>query len=414
VLLTAREANEALLAGPDAGDEDALRARAALERHAGARRERGLAALREAWSRPDPWRGKSELAVGLRELVSATLLLPEEEAVASAGGAEVWYPSVSVRSDAVGDRVLLLELDPFDDQVRDRIELGRTPVEGARVRPGLYRVIVEREGHGFAELRRVLDDLVAGYDIEARVPPAEATTRGMIALPSGEFEFGHVDSPDDPYRIRPATVAAFWIDETEVSNADYRRFVEATGHRAPPIWPAPYDPSWDELPVVGVTWHDARAYAEWAGKRLPTLLEWERAARGTEGARFPLEDRPAEEYAAVSAAPPEFSADSPEAYWSSLRPLYLAAARPVAGRPEDAGPEGLQHAFGNAAEWTASFFAALDAGRRARLDVGARVVKGGGWSFNPTGVDLATVVQAPAGILTPTHGFRCARSAAID
>jgi iron(II)-dependent oxidoreductase len=72
---------------------------------------------------------------------------------------------------------------------------------------------------------------------------------------------------------------AFYIDVYEVTNAQYRQFMDETGHRAPHYWGDP-KVNKPKQPVVGVSWHDAKAYCEWAGKRLPTEAEWEKAARG--------------------------------------------------------------------------------------------------------------------------------------
>jgi formylglycine-generating enzyme required for sulfatase activity len=74
---------------------------------------------------------------------------------------------------------------------------------------------------------------------------------------------------------------AYYIDKYPVTNAQYGRFLDETGHRKPLLW---QHPGWDDpvQPVVGMGWDDARAYAEWAGKKLPSEAQWEKAARGTE------------------------------------------------------------------------------------------------------------------------------------
>lgn len=104
--------------------------------------------------------------------------------------------------------------------------------------------------------------------------------RPMVYVPAGEFLFG----PDR----EKVYVEAFYIDRFPVTNADYKKFVEATGHEHPAHWRRG---TWPEgkadHPVVQVTWHSANAYAQWAGKRLPTELEWEKAARGTDGRTWP-------------------------------------------------------------------------------------------------------------------------------
>jgi len=97
---------------------------------------------------------------------------------------------------------------------------------------------------------------------------------GMIYYPGGAFPFG----PDK----KPVNLGPFYIDETEVSNGDYNEFCKATGCTPPEGAP--------DLPVVGVTVAQARAYAHWKGRRLPTAQEWERAARGVDALRYPWGD----------------------------------------------------------------------------------------------------------------------------
>jgi formylglycine-generating enzyme required for sulfatase activity len=100
-------------------------------------------------------------------------------------------------------------------------------------------------------------------------------TGEMVLVPAGEFRFGE--------KKQTASLPAFYIDKTEVSNAAYNQFCQATKRPLPEDFPG-NQPSY---PVVNVTIRDAREFARWAGKRLPTALEWEKAARGTDGRVFP-------------------------------------------------------------------------------------------------------------------------------
>jgi len=103
-----------------------------------------------------------------------------------------------------------------------------------------------------------------------------ATPTGeMVLVPGGEFRFGE--------KKQVTSLPAFYIDKTEVSNAAYAQFCQATQHPLPGGFPA----NRPAYPVVSVTIADARAFAQWAGKRLPTDLEWEKAARGSDGRTFP-------------------------------------------------------------------------------------------------------------------------------
>lgn len=105
----------------------------------------------------------------------------------------------------------------------------------------------------------------------------------MILIPAGEFLMG----PNKQTVYLPA----YYIDRTPVTNAEYKVFVDATRYSFPPHWRQGKPvPGTEDHPVVQVTWFDAAAYAQWAGKRLPTAAEWEKAARGTDGRIYPWGD----------------------------------------------------------------------------------------------------------------------------
>ena len=112
--------------------------------------------------------------------------------------------------------------------------------------------------------------------VSAPAAPAAVVPEGMVLVPAGEFLFGKDK--------RPATLPAYYIDRTEVSNAAYAKFAAATGRAAPTGKP--------EFPVVNITIQDARDYAAWAQQKLPTSQQWEKAARGTAGLLYPWGDKP--------------------------------------------------------------------------------------------------------------------------
>ena len=103
----------------------------------------------------------------------------------------------------------------------------------------------------------------------------------MRLIPAGEFEMGNSleEGGDDERPVHTVYVGSFYIDVHEVTNAQYKQFMQETGHAAPAFWEDP-DLNAPNHPVVGVSWYDAVAYCQWAGKRLPTEAEWEKAARG--------------------------------------------------------------------------------------------------------------------------------------
>ncbi len=129
-------------------------------------------------------------------------------------------------------------------------------------------------------------------------PTPEISTRSqdgmiMVFVPAGAFTMGSPagEGGDDEVPQHKVTLEGYWIDRTEVTNSQYQVFVTATGHEEPTTcdWGEPTygDEVYSNHPVVCVSWEDARQYCEWAGARLPTEAEWEKAARGTDRRTYP-------------------------------------------------------------------------------------------------------------------------------
>ena len=265
---------------------------------------------------------------------------------------------------------------------------------------------------------------------EAPPPPA-----GMVLIPAGEFQMGSddEDADADEQPVHTVHIDAFYMDEYEVTNAQFKAFVDAN-----PQWGKDNiedrffddvfpDNTWDDYlaswtgtdypagkadhPVTSVTWYAAMAYAEWAGKRLPTEAEWEYAARGgPAGQKYPWGDT-------ITPADANYR-DSGIGYTS---PVGAYAANGY----------GLYDMAGNVAEWCLDaydkdFYAASDASRN--LIAGGetiqwlrenfttiptdsfRVLRGGSWNFVARYVRVACRFRNTPTDTNVNYGFRCAQA----
>jgi serine/threonine-protein kinase len=221
---------------------------------------------------------------------------------------------------------------------------------------------------------------------------AAGMTTGMTLIKGGAFTMG----TDDPAFVpdwrpaHPVTVADFYLDTTEVTNEDYSRFVRQTRHPAPPHWvDGTYPKGEATLPVYNVSWFDAKTYAEWAGKRLPSEAEWEYAARGTDGRIYPWGNEWIDEL-------------SNSGEDKRGKPVAVGQFR------RGASPFGILDMAGNVAEWVADDFK-LYPGSTAKPLAGYKVYRGGSWAFPKN--QLLTVARWSE---EPTAkfayiGFRCAK-----
>lgn len=311
-------------------------------------------------------------------------------------------PSISVTCNVSGARVTAIPLDVANGRALGApMVLGMAPAI-AKLEPGAYRFVVAVPGEGFAELTELLKTGESVRELKAVIRNTDAVVRsGMVRISSQPFTFGADAHPNSFLAETTITLPEFWIDATEISNGEYKKFVAETGARRPMTLRE--DTLWDDRPVAGVTFYEAQEYARWAGKRLPTMHEWERVARSTDGRLWPW----------ASGTQPS----GPCAPWlNGARADYPTEDRlkeyerwtlPVASCPELRSADGVSHLFGNVREWTESPHVLPTGAWLGEL----RMFKGGSWFDSPAGFRLDVSLAALADKGSVDVGFRCAKSA---
>jgi formylglycine-generating enzyme required for sulfatase activity len=226
----------------------------------------------------------------------------------------------------------------------------------------------------------------------------------MVSIPAGEFWMG---SPNDEGTANEhprhwVYLDAYDMDRFEVTVSRYADFLQSTGRQAPHDWAKVKISKHSNLPVVGVSWNDAETYCRWAGKRLPTEAEWEKAARGTDERTYPWGDE----------QPTSGLANFGKTH---TRRVYDERLAPVESYEAGNSPYGLHHMAGNVYEWTADWFDEdFYAKSPQRNPTGPssgqyRMLRGGSWLFKP--IDVRSAHRS---YTTPTNqydyiGFRCAQ-----
>ncbi len=233
----------------------------------------------------------------------------------------------------------------------------------------------------------------SGGRVSKPTPPA-----GMAYVPDGKFTMGNNagNALEQPAHV--VTIKGFFVDIYEVTREDYQKFIDATGRQAPAEWlNGHYPHGTGKWPVTGVSWDDAVAYAKHVGKRLPTEEEWEFAARGTDGRRYPWGNSWKREAANAATTAHHHVED-------------------VGEHDQGASPSGAFDMSGNAAEWTATDLAAYPGGQLPdRLPDGTEVKRGKvirGGDFHSNAEQAATTYRRglPAqGEKYDSIGFRCVK-----
>ncbi len=231
----------------------------------------------------------------------------------------------------------------------------------------------------------------------------------VVLIPAGEFIRGYDKGGYDTLPVSRINLPAFSIDKYEVTNKRYKRFIDATSYKIP--WShepdaaavKPYLWDWQKRmypegkgddPVVLVSWEDAKAFCTWAGKRIPSEAEWEKAARGAKGKLYPWGND-----------------------WGDGKANTSESARkqtaPVGAFKDDVSEYGVYDLAGNVSEWVEDYFAPYPGNPLTRYEERNkyRVLRGGSWDYaHSTANGYHRQYALPHSQMT-SFGFRCVKAA---
>lgn len=224
-----------------------------------------------------------------------------------------------------------------------------------------------------------------------------AQPEGMVLIPAGEFWMGAEDGLQDARPLHRVHLSSYWFDKYQVTNARYRQCVEGGGCTPPKDRQAFEDLDHAQHPVTNITWNQARSFCQWQGKRLPTEAEWEKAARGTDGRRFPW-------------------GNNEEVLKSHVRKRDLkvdVSGAELVGR-QTASPYGVFDLIGSVSEWVKDWYAedfyqtspARDP--QGPLRGSFRVLRGGEWNEKVPNLQASYRGWDEVTYWGPTLGMRCA------
>jgi formylglycine-generating enzyme required for sulfatase activity len=240
---------------------------------------------------------------------------------------------------------------------------------------------------------------------QARKNPRDGAD--MVLVPAGEFLMGSPEGEgdNDEHPRYKVWLDAYYIYKYEVTNGQFARFINETGYNAQSSWRMFYKSKMERHPVIGVNWDDAEAYCRWAGVRLPTEAEREKAARGTDGRKYPWGN----------------NWDKNRCNWFNgsklpgMSDIYQGRGTLPAGSfPLGVSPYGVHDMAGNVWEWCSDWYSTTYyGGSPARNLQGPssgqfRVLRGGSW-YNDSRFccRCANRFKCPADSRHIIVGFRC-------
>jgi len=265
--------------------------------------------------------------------------------------------------------------------INGKQQIETTPAK-FELTPGTFVISVYATGYVQAEEKIVLApnesrDLSLTMNA-GDVPP------GMVLVPAGEFSMGADGRAPDESPMRKVQVEAFYIDKTEVTNAQYKALIPEH------VFPK----GQEDFPVSNVSWNEAIKYASLAGKRLPTEMEWEKAARGVEGFEYPWGNEFASEFA-------------------NMEDPNTGATESVGKYIEGMSPFGCMDMAGNVYEWTQNWYEAYPGNTQVTKEYGQiyRSLRGGSYASDRFDVRSARRRFDKMDAKAPDYGFRCVISA---
>ncbi|MCG9128423.1 SUMF1/EgtB/PvdO family nonheme iron enzyme [Candidatus Poribacteria bacterium] len=233
----------------------------------------------------------------------------------------------------------------------------------------------------------------------------------MVFIPEGVVIIGTNEKTENSFGNevdqQSVFVKSFYIDKYEVTNGQYRKFLLETGHRTPKFWENPYL-NGDNQPVVGINWEDAETYAKWVGKRLPTDIEWEKAARGISGYIYPW----------GNTFDSTFGNFDDNGNMDGKLDGFALQTASIGSYPKGVSPFGLHDMAGNVWEWVEGtndmeFKMPIGLIKDDNLTNGKiYTIRGGSWTNGPDDIRTTVFYIYPAQCSdhSSSVGFRCAKS----